>query len=208
MSDPRSNGTVWIPAGAVPEIRTKEEIDLAKIPLVSIDVKDFGNHSEAIGGLMQRLQLAQSNMFSGYHRSPRTGQESKFGSRADAEEHTDTDTGDVELIDGEMCDAFNQQVVDDLLVVNFGERARGAVFFVPGKLRDEHLTIDHKLIDGVLNNPETSTSFHEQVDYDAVAVRRGIPKRDGKPIVVKAVLSDDGDEDPPTDEQETPKNAE
>lgn len=203
IADVRSNGTVWLPGMKTPDMLSKENIEYAKMSLVTIDVKDFGNHSEAIGGFLKCLQAAEQLMFAGYLRSARTGMESEHGSRADAEEHTNTDTSDIELVESDMADTFNAQVVDDLLEVNFGPDMRGAVYYEPAKLTDENRATDDKIVDAILKNPETATPALAKVDKTTVARRRGIPiKNDGEWDFEGSVGNgaDRGDEPPPDDE--------
>jgi hypothetical protein len=198
LASPASNGVIWFPTLMLPDVRTKENADFAKISPVSIDVKDFGNHSPAIAGLLERMRANEELMFAGYLRSPRTGMETRRGnSQADAEVHTSTAEIVSELIELWFWDAFRTQVVDDLLVVNFGEAARGAVWPKPAKLRDESQAIDNKLLDGLAQTPEMLGQFQERVDWSALAKRRGIPILGDGPIELKQVtLEPTGDNAP------------
>jgi hypothetical protein len=100
------------------------------------------------------------------------------------------------LMDAKITRAFNQQVVDDVLVINFGEKARGAVWAEPAKMRDEHRETDYKILDALLANPDLGTLYLESLDIDAITERRGLPKRDGKMIDLNALDDeiDAGDE--------------
>jgi len=186
----RTGQGVWFPTAALPDQRTADNLALAKISLVNIDVKDFGSHAPAIAGLLERMQHDEDLMFAGYLRSARTGMQSKNGSRADSEQHTDTDTTDCEIVDALIAEAFNKQVVDDVLTLNFGEQARGAVYIKPAKLRDIHREVDLKIIDAALNDPELRQQYLEQVAIDTINDRRGVPTLDGKDMVLEAVPTD------------------
>ncbi len=169
-------------------IITDQNIALAKASLVSLDVKDFGNQAPAIEGILKRMEHNEDLMFAGYHRSSRTGMQSKSGSRADSEQHTDTDTTDCELIDALIAEAFNIGVVDDVLVLNFGESARGAVKVKAAKLRDAHRELDQLVIEkGILVDPALRMQFVTQLDNDAIVDRRGLPTKDGEPMVLEKV---------------------
>jgi len=181
---------VYFPSLSIPDNRSADNVAMAKVSLINIDVKDFGNHAPAIAGILERMAANEDLMFAGYLRSSRTGMQSKHGSRADAQEHTDTDTTDCEMIDGLIAEAFNEQVVDDVLVLNFGESARGTVKVTPGKLRDVHREMDMLILKGILDDPDMRPQFLEQVDIDAITQRRGIPSVGGKPIILEAVPAD------------------
>ena len=66
-------------------------------------------------------------MFRAWLRPERTGLESKFGSKADAEEHSEAALTDSELIHFDVCEHLNRGVVDELLAYNFGPVAVGSV---------------------------------------------------------------------------------
>jgi hypothetical protein len=78
-------------------------------------------------GMKLVLEYYDALIFRGWLRPERTGLESRFGSRADAETHTDTGALDCELVDRDIADAVTRDIVDELLVLNFGKGARGAV---------------------------------------------------------------------------------
>jgi hypothetical protein len=179
---------VWFPTLAVPENRTPDNIALAKISLIDISVLDLGDQGPAILAKLEEMRQWEDLMFAGYLRSPRTGMESKNGSRADSEQHTDTDTIDLELTAAKVAVAFARQAVDDVLVINKGEKARGAVWPVPAKMRDEHRETDYKILDAILADPMLRPAYIAQLDNDAITERRGIPKAAGKMIVLEDIL--------------------
>jgi hypothetical protein len=187
---------IHFPTLAVPDNRTAENVALAKISLIDISVLDLGDQGGAIMAKLEEMNHWEDLMFAGYLRSPRTGMQSEHGSRADSQQHTDTDLNDLELMDAKIARAFNQQVVDDVLVINFGEKARGAVWAEPAKMRDEHRETDYKILDALLANPDLGTLYLESLDLDAITERRGLPKRDGKMIDLNALDDeiDAGDE--------------
>ena len=85
-------------------------------------------------GLLNALQYLDKLMFRGWLRPERTGLESHHGTRADAAVHTDTGILDSELIDLDLSPhAVNQQLVNPLLVANFGEAARDMASPIDGR---------------------------------------------------------------------------
>lgn len=201
ITDPRSNGVVWFPTAALPDNIRKENVDLIKAPMVQIQVVDFGSHAPAITGCLARLQWNEGLMSEGYLRSARTNSESKNGSRADSEQHTENDIVDMELIDQALTMSHNEDVVDDVLEVNYGPKARGTIRATAARMQDEHAEMDGKLIDALLEDQELRPQFlagPNGADMDAVVERRSIPKKT-KSIVLKDVaLTTPGDQLGPT----------
>lgn len=182
-------------------------LNLIKASAVRLEMVNFGDKGGEIASTLERMRHDEDLMFAGYLRSSRTGMQSEHGSRADAEQHTDTDTTDLELIDLWIADAFNRGVVDEVLAVNFGEKARGAVWVKPAKLRDVNRAVDLKVIDAILADPELRGLYVEQLDVDAITMRQGLPKADGVDAVVIDALdgqdeADDGEETDAADDDE------
>ena len=99
-------------------------------------------------GMKLVLEYYDALIFRGWLRPERTGLESRYGSKADAQTHTDTATLDSELIDRDIADAVTRDVVDELLVLNFGRKARGAVAIEPAPIETDSLGV----LRGVLNS--------------------------------------------------------
>jgi hypothetical protein len=175
IADPRSSGVVWMPTAALSDNIRADNMELMKYPMVQVQVVDFGSHSDAIMGTLERLKYHDGQMSAGYLRSPRTNQESQNGSRADSQEHTNTDTLDLEGVDSDLWDTINTQGVDTLLEIKYGPTARGTVFGVPAKMTDENRLTDNKLIDAALADDDLRVQALTQIDMDAVFKRRGAP---------------------------------
>jgi hypothetical protein len=175
IADPRSSGVVWMPTAALSDNIRADNMELMKYPMVQVEVVDFGSHSDAIAGTLERLKYHDSRMSAGYLRSPQTNQESEHSSKAQSGEHTNTDTLDLEGIDADQWDAINTQAVDTLLEIKYGPQSRGSVFGVPAKMTDENRLTDNKLIDATLADDELRAQALTQIDMDAVFKRRGAP---------------------------------
>jgi hypothetical protein len=180
---------VWFPTLAVPENRTPDNIALAKISLIDIDVLDLGDQGPAITAILSRMRHDEELMFAGYLRSPRTGMDATGGnSQADAVQHTDTDTTDPELVAAKIAMACARQAVDDVLAINKGEKARGAVWPVPAKMRDVNREVHLKILDAILADPMLRPAYIAQLDNDAMTTQFNIPKAAGKMIVLEDIL--------------------
>lgn len=168
-------------------------MELIKVSAVRLDVIDFGDNAPAIAGILDRMRHDEELMFAGYLRSPRTGMESKHGSRADAQQHTDTADTNSENLSGDIGSSLNCNVVDDILALRYGDEAKGSVRIVPAKLSDENLAVDNKILDAIFNNADgLGTDYLTKIDIDAITERRGIPKLDDAPIVLEVEPQDDG----------------
>lgn len=164
-----------------------------KASAVNLDIKDFGSNSPAIGSLIERMKHDEELMFAGYFQSPRTGMATQGGTKADAQQHTDTGVANAENLSACIAQAFNRQVVDDLLVLNYGEAARGTVWITPAKLTDDNVATDMAILNGILTNPDgLGTAFLEQINVNPICERRGITH--DADIVLEAVESDPADD--------------
>lgn len=156
---------------------------LAAAALWQYQLDDHGNLGPEAKGLLDQLRYHNADLSRAWHVPERSSQEAvTAGSRADSESHADIALTMSQLVFNGICDALSRGPVDTMLVQNYGERARGAVRVVAGKLRDVYADGDWKLIDAVLRQPDLFMAVAEQVDVDAIFTRRGIPK-------VKSVLT-------------------
>jgi hypothetical protein len=125
-------------------------------------------------GMKEVLEYYDALIFRGWMRPERTGLESRHGSRADAKQHTDTATLDSELIDRDLAEAINRDVVDELLVVNFGSKAHGAVAIEPAPIETDSVealrTILGKLI--AAKDPDAAAKIDVGALLDQLAVPR------------------------------------
>ncbi len=141
-----------------------------------IDFKDPGGADHA-AGFINYLRYLDSLMFRGWLRPERTGLEADHGSRADAQTHTDTAVLDCELIEGELFDAINEQITDDILRLNFGPAATGAVKLVPTPLSDDKSQQSRDLLDKLLSTPQGFDAVARIVDLQTLFSQLGLPLR-------------------------------
>lgn len=127
--------------------------ELLKESLTKIDFYDAGNVASAQGGMIEDLTHSEMLIFAGMLRSARTGLESKNGSRADAQEHTDTGIADSERIDREIARQLSAGPVNALLEINFGPQARDAVYIKPAPLVDRKRDVLKALVTAIIAVP-------------------------------------------------------
>lgn len=120
-----------------------------------------GDHSL---GMLAVLQYYDQCFFNGWLRSARTGLESQHGSRADSKGHTDTGMIDASMIDQAIADAVSAQIIDPMLVLNFGPSAKGAVYIDPSPIEDDAQANLLKIIGPLLNHQEIGAWLFSLID--------------------------------------------
>jgi hypothetical protein len=126
-------------------------------------------------GMKLVLDYYDALIFRGWVRPERTGLESHHGSKADAQTHTDTATLDSELIDRDLADAITKGIVDELLTVNFGQKARGAIGIDPAPLQDDDLGILRGVLSELLADKASPAAA--QVDVSTLLDQLSIPRK-------------------------------
>ncbi len=127
------------------------------------------------GGLLNSLAYYDKLLFRGWLRPERVGLESQHGSRADAQQHTDSGVLDSELVDASFAAAFNAGVVDDVLAANFGPAARGAVRADPSPIADAKQQAAQAVLAALLANAATAPAVAARVDVGAVLQDLDLP---------------------------------
>lgn len=141
-------------------------VELVNKSVFDIQVLDFGNHAQAISGYIERLTHAEMLMFAGGLRSSRTGMEgSNRGGKADAEKHTDTGTYNAEQDDKDFARGC-QPLLDAVLVINRGDKAKGSWRIKPPSLIDRKADTIKAILLALLNNPLISEEVAATLDVD------------------------------------------
>jgi hypothetical protein len=152
---------------------------LAEAALWKVEIEDFGDTGAQAASVLDQIRYHNAELSRAWHVPERTAQEGQFGTKAEAESHGNIATMMSQLVFDDICAAVSRGPIDTMLVQNYGESARGAVWVRAGRLRDVFAEADWKLIDVVLRDADTFAAVAEQVDLDAVFTRRGIPKLKG-----------------------------
>lgn len=161
----------WLPSLAL-NVNESGEIDalkmmaeLASKSLTSLEALDFGSHSAAIKGLLERMVHDEELMFAGGLRPSRSGLEGEHGTKSSAEVHTDTGTTNAEIEDSAFAVAL-QPLVDAILVVNRGEIARGRVRINPPPLVARLLATVKALLLAGMNDPDVAVELMGSMDVN------------------------------------------
>ena len=80
-----------------------------------------------------------------------------------------------ELIDRDIADAVTRGIVDELLVLNFGQRARGAVAIEPAPIEADGLGGSARRADGAVGNRD-ETGAAARIDVAALLDQLSVPR--------------------------------
>jgi hypothetical protein len=116
--------------------------------------------------------------------------EGRHGTLAEAETHGDTALTGAELIHRYVTQLVNWHCVDQLLTLNFGERARGAVWLEAAPVHEGKRAFLEKVYQAVLANPSGFVEEYGQIDTNAIKDAIGVPK-------AREVAQHDPDHPPP-----------
>lgn len=102
--------------------------------------------------------------------------EGQFGTKAEAGVHGDMGMAFGYSTAEDIIRQTNEQVVDQLLAVNFGPSAKGKVRIVLGQITDEDRAFFRDLFKTILTNPNNSDLLSAWVDVDSALDVAAIPK--------------------------------
>jgi hypothetical protein len=126
-------------------------------------------------GLLNALAYYDKLLFRGWLRPERVGLDTQHGSRADAQQHSESSIVDSELIDQDFAGAFNKSVIDDVLTLNFGPEAKGSVWVDPSPISDAQTQTVMAVLTALLGNAQTAAGVAGQIDVAAVLEDLDVP---------------------------------
>ena len=106
----------------------------------------------------------------------RAGIEGQNGTKAEAEAHGDVGVGVAEQTHAGICRATNRQVIDPILIYNFGPQMKGKVRIVPAPLVDDSKTLVREIVKQLLTNPAALEAASQIADVDGMLDMTGVPK--------------------------------
>lgn len=133
----------------------------------------------------------------------RAGQDTSNGTRADAGQHTNLAITARELEHRHVTRCVNKHVVDPLLALNYGDKARGMIELEAAPLVDEKLAWLKEIYKLILANPSGYIEASTWLDIAALTEALGIPKFDE----ARDVLDVPGQMDPNNQAQDVTDNA-
>jgi hypothetical protein len=78
------------------------------------------------------------------------------------------------LIDRDIADAVTRDVVDELLVLNFGKRARGAVAIEPAPIENDALGVLRSVLNTLIAHGQTTVG--SQINIEALLDQLSVPR--------------------------------
>lgn len=136
-------------------------------------LESAGSHGS---DFVQQMKHHESLMLRGWLVPERAVTEGQFGTKAEAGEHADLAIAIAELDLIEIGEILNEQVVDQLLALNFGNEYCGKVVMKPAGLSDDQKAFTRNMISTVLTNPMNMDMLVQMVDLDAMLDETGLPK--------------------------------
>jgi hypothetical protein len=126
-------------------------------------------------GMLAALAYYDRLLFRGWLRPERVGLEAAHGTRADAQSHTETGILDSELVDRDFASAFNTGVVDDVLTLNFGPAAKGAVWVEPSPISDTKTDTVKTILTALIQQASIAGKIADRIDVESLLEDLDIP---------------------------------
>lgn len=101
--------------------------------------------------------------------------EGQFGTKAEAEAHADFAIDNIEMGHRDIVDAYNEQVTDFSLLVNYGEEFVGHVRVQASPLSDVRRALLKSLYTQYLQSQDGAAEATDRVDWKAIEDELGIP---------------------------------
>ena len=128
------------------------------------------------GGFVDALAYFDTLKVRGLLMPERAVMEGTAGTKAEAGTHTESALSIREAEHRYIVSAVNQQIVDPLLALNFGEDIRGKVRLVAAPLTDAKTTLFTEIYKLLLANPTSAVEAAQGIDLDAMIDAIGLPK--------------------------------
>ncbi len=157
------------------EDNPKGDMSLAGKSDWQLSAIDLGTTGDYTKGILDAIAACDRRIVQGYLRPSRMVLEAEHGSRADAQQHTETGTVEAQLVANDICRAVTRGIVDALLVVNFGERARGAVVVESNPIDDDRPRMLMALVTAAIANPALAADVWQRIDRNLVLDEVDIP---------------------------------
>lgn len=125
---------------------------------------------------IDRLNYLDKLLIRGLLFPERSVLEGEHGTKAEAGEHMDVAMMMAEQSHQHIVRMLNWHVVDQLLALNYGPDARGAVRIEPGAIIDSQKVFMRDLYKLILSNPQAMIMELGMIDTDAMKDSIGVPK--------------------------------
>jgi hypothetical protein len=146
---------------------------IAPEKLLPFQTSFYNTHSDSGKGFEVFFRQLDHAIIMGHLLLPRAVLEAQHGSRADSETHTGSGLEICEYVLNQIVRLINRGPVDDFLVLNFGEQARGSVRWVPQPIAGDAMAMNQKMMQNVLGKL-TFPYMLRVLDIPAAFARAGV----------------------------------
>lgn len=165
-----ANPSEWIGRG----------IDPAQLrPWLISFLETKGQHGK---DFVEQLRYWDTNMIRGWLIPERAITEGQHGTKAEAVAHIDIAFAVAEELLDDLIRCVNWYIIDQLLVVNFGEEARGTVFLEHGPIIDQDKLFLRGIIEKVIGTPVGFELLFDMLDLEQILDQAGIPQSEVTPL--------------------------
>lgn len=155
-------------------IRNGVDLDQLRPWIISF-LETKGQHG---GDFVKQLSYWDKNLVRGWLMPERAVQEGEHGTKAEAAAHIDVALAVAEELLEDLVRCVNWYIVDQLLVINFGEVARGQVFLEHGPLIDSDKLFVRAIFEKVLAQPSNFGMLFDILDIDSIIDQSGLPRKE------------------------------
>lgn len=126
----------------------------------------------------------ESLIFQGWLVPPRAGLEGQFGTKAEAGEHADVGIQIAEETHLDLIEYVNLYLIDPLLVLNWGEGAKGTVRVKAVPMVDKQKALFRQILVAAGSNPAAQEAFESFASLQSMADSLGLPAPDERSVAV------------------------
>lgn len=149
--------------------RSGEDMEAWKVDFLETKAQHGNEFTEA-------MTHCESLMLRGWLVPERAASEARTaGSRADSETHADWALTAADMILQDICISVQQQIVNRLLILNYGDKAKNTVRLCRASVAPELQDFFRGLIKATLANPTGVQLLLKLVDLNALIVAAGLP---------------------------------
>lgn len=164
-----ASGSIAIPSDIA--AHTKDLADAEPAWRIEI-IADTGARQASFG---ERLDYLDAQMARAMLIPERSVLQGQHGTQAEAGEHIDLALTHADLTHRHVTRLTNWHLVDQLLSINYGPAARGAVFLVAAPIRDAKLAFLREVYAAFLGNPAGFLEEFGLIDTEALKSMLGVP---------------------------------
>ncbi len=142
-----------------------------------IDLLDDGGPKQF--SMVARMKYLDALKVRAFGLPERVVLEGQFGTKSEAEQHSDTAIVNMEVRHQIIVQLINWHLVNQLLRFNYGPESENTVFITPAPIVDLVLENTRRTFDKILSSPEGFMSAVDIIDLEAIRDQIGLPAKEG-----------------------------